>query len=291
MKNKNRTQRIVFFATAILVLIALFLFGGGEFASVRESIRLMMSKPEMEQVFFEQDELKTVHVDDLTDPLADIVLCDTMVLVNQEYPVLSDAAFSLSHYKQTDVLMNVSMLDDYAALSASVTEQTGDKLYVMSSFRSFEEQQTLYDEDPSIAAMPGQSEHHTGLALDVYVYMYAGGGFINSAAGKYVQKHCNEYGFIIRYPNGKENITGYSFEPWHIRYVGKPHATFMYLSGLVLEEYLELFEIGSFYTFDGYIISRQLGDALQIPKALTDVIVSPDNTGSYIISGHWTDPV
>ena len=66
------------------------------------------------------------------------------------------------------------------ALSAAVKDQTGNKLYVSSDFRTAEEQQVLYDEDPLTATLPGASEHQTGLALDVYVAYYAGDAFIKS---------------------------------------------------------------------------------------------------------------
>ena len=56
--------------------------------------------------------------------------------------------------------------------------------------------------------------------------------------GKWLAKHCAEYGFIIRYPKGKEHITGYTYEPWHIRYVGKEAATFIMEENITLEEYL-----------------------------------------------------
>lgn len=94
-----------------------------------------------------------------------------------------------------------------------------------------------------------------------------------------------KYGFIIRYPLFKKHITGIRFEPWHIRYVGLPHSEIIYKERLTLEEYIESLEVGRYYRFKNYYISRQQGEKLLIPSNLTDVVVSPDNTGFYIITG------
>ena len=81
----------------------------------------------------------------------------------------------------------------------------------------------------------GQSEHQTGLAFDINSTEWE---FEYTPEGQWLANHCHEYGFIIRYMRGKEGITGYSYEPWHIRYVGTEHSTAIYESGLCLEEYL-----------------------------------------------------
>ena len=85
------------------------------------------------------------------------------------------------------------------------------------------------------SARPGHSEHQTGLAIDLNDVT---DNFGNSREGKWVAAHCHEYGFIIRYPKGKQKITGYMYEPWHVRYVGVKLATKIHDSGLTLEEYL-----------------------------------------------------
>ena len=88
--------------------------------------------------------------------------------------------------------------------------------------------------------MPGSSEHQTGLTIDVSaksVGYRLDQSFGDTKEGKWLAKHCHEYGFIIRYPYGKEKITGYSYEPWHIRYVGISIAGYLYKNDLTLEEY------------------------------------------------------
>lgn len=109
-----------------------------------------------------------------------------------------------------------------------------------SDFRSYTTQLYLYQsyiEEYSIsyantyAARPGHSEHSTGLAFDVGNTDYS---------WNWLNENCHKFGFIIRYQKSKEKITGYNYEPWHIRYVGKENAEKIYNSGLSLEEYLNL---------------------------------------------------
>lgn len=117
---------------------------------------------------------------------------------------------------------------------------------IVSGYRSYSRQDTLYNNyvarDGKVAAdtysaRPGHSEHQTGLAADINSLDQS---WINTPEGKWLNNNCYKYGFIIRYPKGKESITGYIYEPWHIRYVGVDVATALYNDGnwLSLEEYL-----------------------------------------------------
>ena len=111
-------------------------------------------------------------------------------------------------------------------------------LLVNSSYRTFEEQKNEYDKsNDDYAARPGFSEHQTGLALDIVTYDIIGNEFENTDEFKWLQENAHLYGFILRYPKGKENITGYSYESWHYRYVGKELATKVKESGLTYDEY------------------------------------------------------
>ena len=120
----------------------------------------------------------------------------------------------------------------------------GISLWICSGFRSYEYQKTLYngyvsmygkDATDTFSARPGHSEHQTGMAMDI---IEASSAFEGTPAAIWLAENCYKYGFIIRYPKGKENITGYKYEPWHIRYLGKDTAWAVYNSGLTLEEYL-----------------------------------------------------
>ena len=209
----------------------------------------------------------------------------SLMLVNTEYTLPEGFIPDVVEYNDTTVFMSRPMIDAYASLSAAVKEKTGNKLYVSSDLRTREEQEALYLEDPTTATLPGASEHQSGLALDVYVAYYAGDAFLKSPSGRYVNSHAHEYGFIIRYPSYGEEITGIRYEPWHIRYVGAPHAKVIYQNHITLEEYILSLEIGEWYEIDGYLISRQtVGDTIVMPENFTSCVISPDNTGCYIIT-------
>ena len=89
------------------------------------------------------------------------------------------------------------------------------------------------------SARPGTSEHQTGLCCDMHNLSSAQVAFANQAAYTWLKENCWKFGFIIRFPEGKEDITGITFEPWHYRFVGRYHAKAIYDAGLCLEEYLD----------------------------------------------------
>ncbi len=92
----------------------------------------------------------------------------------------------------------------------------------------------------SYSAYPGTGDHQTGLAFDLYLSSkYSGVKFAESNEYKWIKENAHKFGFIIRYPEGKENITGYAFEPQHLRFVGQYHAAIIYESGLTLDEYVD----------------------------------------------------
>lgn len=208
----------------------------------------------------------------------------SLMLVNKNNTIPENFTPDLMDYTE-DVKINRCMAEAFQKLSDDVLKQFGEDLYIMSGYRTAEEQQELFDsQGDSIAESPGSSEHQTGLALDVYVNNYAGSAFLKSEIGRFVNDHCWEYGFIIRYPMLKKDITGIDFEPWHIRYVGMPHSEIIYKSGITLEEYSTLFKDGKLYEYGDYIISRQTGAELTIPKNFKSCTVSDDNTGSCYVT-------
>lgn len=129
--------------------------------------------------------------------------------------------------------------------------QAGYNMYVLSGYRSYNYQASLFNNYAAahgreranmFSALPGQSEHQTGLAFDVGDASASGYNLQtymeNLASTQWMMAHCADYGFILRYPKGKEAITGYQYEPWHFRYVGVDTAKSIMSSGLTLEEYL-----------------------------------------------------
>lgn len=135
--------------------------------------------------------------------------------------------------------------DNFNKMKEAASKE-GINLYVVSGFRSYDIQNQLYnryvardgkEEADTYSARPGHSEHQTGLAADINSVSEE---FENTPEGKWLANNCYKYGFIIRYPKGKESITGYIYESWHIRYVGVDIATSLYNNGnwIALEEYL-----------------------------------------------------
>ena len=96
-----------------------------------------------------------------------------------------------------------------------------------------------YKATSRVITVPGCSEHEVGLALDITsdTFIPLKQGFADTEEGKWLEEHCHEYGFILRYPFGKEYITGIEYEPWHFRYVGREAATIMKEENLCLEEF------------------------------------------------------
>ena len=127
---------------------------------------------------------------------------------------------------------------EYAAANEGIT------LFLNSGFRSYSDQYVIYNryvswdgkaEADRYSARPGHSEHQTGYAFDLNSFEES---FGETPEGIWLAENCHKYGFIIRYPKGKEHITGYMYEPWHVRYLGVDIATSVYECGLTLEEYL-----------------------------------------------------
>lgn len=124
----------------------------------------------------------------------------------------------------------------------------GYKIIVSSAFRDYEYQNLLYqgyveekgkDYADRCSARPGHSEHQTGLSIDVTGTNLDYNLFEESNEFEWMRDNAHLYGFIMRYPKGKEDITGFKYEPWHYRYVGLEVATLIHDKGITLEEYLE----------------------------------------------------
>jgi len=178
------------------------------------------------------------------------------VLVNREYRLPAD--FTPPNLVEPNVSMapntNHRLLRSEAAsaLEALFDAATEDGiiLYARSGYRSYSTQETLfnnyvaehgYEEATRFSAKPGHSEHQTGLAMDVtseQVDYRLTQDFGNTPEGQWTTDNAHRYGFIIRYPQNKESVTGYMYEPWHLRYLGVDLATAVYESGLTYEEYL-----------------------------------------------------
>ncbi len=188
---------------------------------------------------------------------------DYLVLVNKTHPISGDYAKSLdlvtvdTVYEDETAEVEKSTYEAYLELQKALLEQ-GIEIGIDSAYRSVEYQEKImreftekYGEEyaKNTVAVPGTSEHHTGLAIDIVPKVDGEWKWENEDMMQLpelfsrIHKELPNHGFILRFLKGKEKITGYSYEPWHIRYVGSVEvAQEITDSGLVLEEYLEEFK-------------------------------------------------
>lgn len=168
-----------------------------------------------------------------------VTYIDGVLIANKTYALPRDFGNGLTS----------ETLDAFYKMSADAASE-GLSLWITSGFRSYDIQSYtydsfVYDRGTELAdlcsARPGHSEHQSGLAIDVNTTSDA---FAWTDEAAWLEKHCTEYGFIIRYPKDKHDITGYKYEPWHIRYLGIEKAKEIAESGLTIEEY---YGITSYY--------------------------------------------
>lgn len=179
------------------------------------------------------------------------------VLANKQHP-LTDPNYIPEKLVAMPVPVRPDVTDDEKKVSSVIEEpltkmfndarEQGFKMIVGSGYRSGVTQKMYFDsyvrshgeaEARKFSALPGQSEHQTGLAVDISTDTkdcYLSECFIFEPEGKWLAANAHTYGFILRYPDGKTDITGYNYEPWHYRYVGIELATALHKSGLTLEE-------------------------------------------------------
>ena len=141
--------------------------------------------------------------------------------------------------------INKEAYESYLIMKSDL-EKEGLNIRIISAYRSYEYQENLYNnylkyETKSLvdtySARPGYSEHHTGLAIDVDNTKLDFNKFYLTKEFLWMQENSYKYGFILRYPKDKENITGYTYEPWHYRYVGKEVAKYIKKHNSTYEEY------------------------------------------------------
>lgn len=214
-----------------------------------------------------------------------------MFLVNKKNPLPQDYDSRID----TEVVFESwrkyyldSRAADYIRRMIADAKDDGVDLLVVSAYRTIEYQQNNFDNsvqervdrgmsyDDAYAdtlaevALPGESEHNAGLALDIMSEEYTSmddDGFENTDAFKWLDKHAAEYGFILRYPKSKQDITGIIYEPWHYRFVGLYYANEVKKSGLCLEEY---FAAQGWTDGDGKAVEMLVGEDKKSPETQTE---------------------
>ncbi len=165
-----------------------------------------------------------------------------IMIVNKKYPLPA------TYNKGEDSVAKAALVEMLEAGKAA-----GYEYDAFSGFRSYEYQTNLYnryvnrdgkENADRYSARPGHSEHQTGLAFDIGEKsrqdLWLTAEFGETPAGQWLMDNAHHYGFILRYPQGKEQITGFMYESWHYRYIGVEHATAIYNAKMTLEEYLNI---------------------------------------------------
>ncbi|GLB61157.1 M15 family metallopeptidase [Cytobacillus sp. NCCP-133] len=186
---------------------------------------------------------------------------NVMVLVNKQFSlpddyepsqlVIPDVSFSYGNLN----LEKSYMRQDAAAALENLfkgAQQTGVELFAVSGYRSYDRQSQVFDAEVTrvgeekamqAVAVPGTSEHQTGLTMDISsrsANLELSEKFGETKEGKWLAENAHRYGFILRYQKGKESITGYKYEPWHFRYVGENAAKVIFEKKWTLEEYFNI---------------------------------------------------
>lgn len=221
-----------------------------------------------------------------------------LLLINHEHPIrpqneaqdivrLGDYSEFSNRFVLLDrsTMLSLRVAESFASMVEVAQEDGVGSFMISSGYRNEQEQNELYEKKGADYAMPaGYSEHNFGLALDVGSTQ---GGIEHSSEGKWLRDNAWKYGFILRYPKDKLDITGIQFEPWHYRYVGLPHSVIMEENDMVLEEYFDfLKEQQSIST----TIAGQKYDVYYYPISQDQEIPVPVNY-PYTISGDNMDGI
>jgi D-alanyl-D-alanine carboxypeptidase len=211
--------------------------------------------------------------------------------IDEDFTAELAPAYRVVPLSTSDLQMNETVLEAVADMFEAAKEEGFKDFFVNSAFRSYQKQKELYDsaEDKSYVQEPGASEHQTGYALDIAYNGLTGEAFANSPQGKWLMENAHKYGFILRYPEDKTDITKISYEPWHYRYVGIPHAYYCYENDLCLEEYISFLAKGGNYSisidktdYTVYYATEKDG-FIDVPAGKS-CRVSSDNRGGYVVA-------
>lgn len=240
MKRKKIIKRILICSTAfVLIALSGFLISKNEINSNIESVYTSNN-------ISLKNKLNTLE-EARKDPNIFLVNKDTLLSDNYVANDIEESNLPfLSHITTTKLNKTVS---EHAKDMFNDAKLAGIDLIGASGYRTHQNQVNLFNTNVKTkgkeaalkySAPPGASEHETGFAIDIVSkdYTKLDSGFENTKAFTWLKENSYKYGFILRYPKDKVNITKYSYEPWHYRYVGVSHATQIMENDLCLEEYL-----------------------------------------------------
>lgn len=191
------------------------------------------------------DEFYT-NIKQIKEPNSITVLVNKNNALPKDY-IPSDLRLINNRYALDNKYLRAEAAINFENLSADAAI-LGYRIIATSTFRDYEYQGKLFNEYTNskgleyallCSAKPGHSEHQTGLAVDVEGSNKDYDEFEKAIEFNWMKENAHKYGFILRYPKGKENITGFKYEPWHYRYVGIQNATNIYNKNITLEEYIK----------------------------------------------------
>lgn len=256
---KRETKKLL--TVSLIALLA----GGFLGAKISQSVEQKKASKEIAEVTAKLEKREQTKVETLQDKLDKIQNVEEkkipwyLVLVNGKTPMKDGYVPKLKEIKK-DYSVDERIADAAEKMLADA-KAAGMKIVICSAYRSVERQEQVFNEsleerlergmdywdafaDNRLSvAEPGTSEHALGLALDLISNQYTelDKGQENTKEAKWLKENCHKYGFILRYPPEKTEITGIIYEPWHYRYVGVEDATKIMNLGVTLEEYLEIY--------------------------------------------------
>lgn len=192
----------------------------------------------------DNDEEFYTNIKEIKEPNNITVLVNKNNILPKTY-IPNDLRLINNRYAYSNKYLREEAAINFENLSADA-KVLGYRIIATSAFRDYEYQEKLFNEYTNskgleyallCSAKPGHSEHQTGLAVDVEGSNKDYDEFEKSIEFNWMKENAHKYGFILRYPKGKEYITGFKYEPWHYRYVGIKHATNIYNQNITLEEY------------------------------------------------------
>lgn len=295
-KNKKMFKKIFLIGFILLTIVAGTVFGA----------KRLLEPKEKDNVKAEKDidiEIKGKKLETENKLVSTIKDNKRLILIDNKHKV--------EEYTQEDAINKFNLVETFPALPVKTSNLLMEKttfeetknwvslaiekgftdLIIISGYRSYEEQKELYEEsiDKDFVQTPGSSEHNMGIAIDFIAKGVLDEDLDKTLEGQWLKDSASQFGFILRYPDNKKNITNINYEPWHFRYVGKPHSDIIKSKKLVLEEYLDLLRKKETITYKDdeneywiYYVKEKNGKVL-VPKT-EEYEISSDNSGGYIIT-------
>ncbi|SHI92778.1 D-alanyl-D-alanine carboxypeptidase [Clostridium cavendishii DSM 21758] len=264
---KNPSKKLVFLSDIMMYIIYLIIIGTSIFTinsicknqelrkSEKEAIEIAKKVTEKQQLLAKTEENTKKKYDENIKNICDsneyLKLVNKNMLLDKNYKPQDLIIPKVKIAKKASPEIRQMRKEAAEALEKMFYDARRDdiNLMIVSAYRSYDSQEEVYEnklknagieETNKYVAKPGSSEHQTGLAVDINGIKFSdlNEDFAKTKEGLWIKDNCSKYGFIIRYPKGKETITGYSYEPWHIRYVGLETAKIITEKGITLDEYL-----------------------------------------------------